>query len=127
MATRKRSELNEKFVHELALDFDTHGSEVIEKLRQTDLRAYSQLIAALVPKRIEVSGGDDFSHLTEEELNRAIVSMDAMDISAAERRLELARALATQGPVVVNLPDRPSPTTPSRRIGRRPGLPVVRQ
>jgi hypothetical protein len=126
MATRKRSELNEKFVHELALDFETHGAEVIEKLRLTDLRAYSQLVAALVPRRLEVSDDcDSIAHLSEAELEDLMVKMFAQSIAHGARIMAKAEALLESGEVLPDLPP-PPPRQLSRRLSRRPGLPMVR-
>jgi hypothetical protein len=119
----KRTELNEAFIHQLALDFEVHGADVIEKLRLTDLRAYSQLVAALVPKKVEVEEKSSaFDSMSQEQVEDWLVGSFAQDLKAAERLLDKARALAASGdPIVTILPDDDPPSKKSR--SRHLGLP----
>lgn len=125
--TTKRTELNDRFINQLALDFEVHGEAVIEKLRLSDLRAYSNLVAALVPKRLEVeSKTDAFDQMGADDVEEYLVRSFAQDIPQAERIMAKAKELAAKGDVVqIALPNDSSPTPRTKRKSRPIGLPIV--
>jgi Family of unknown function (DUF5681) len=49
-----RNKLSETFLKELADDFEVHGKEVIKKVRTERPQDYLKLVAAVMPKRMEV-------------------------------------------------------------------------
>jgi Family of unknown function (DUF5681) len=46
-----RNKVREKLLEALAIDFDDHGKEVIEKVRSERPADYLKIVASLVPKR----------------------------------------------------------------------------
>ena len=61
MARRKdvtvdsRHDLSNDFVQALAADWKQHGIATIEQLRQTDAKAYCQIISQVVPKEMLIA------------------------------------------------------------------------
>jgi hypothetical protein len=49
-----RNKVSEKLLEALAEDFDTHGKEVIEKVRVERPHDYLKIVASLVPKQMEI-------------------------------------------------------------------------
>ena len=67
-----RNKLSENFLNALADDFDTHGQDVIAKVREI-ARMNLRVIAATLPKRLETEPDNrPLERLTEEELTRII-------------------------------------------------------
>jgi hypothetical protein len=69
-----RDDLSTGFVKALADDFEANGAAAIEAVRQTEPGAYLRLLAAIVPKAIEVQGGA-LDLLNDEELAAAIQAL----------------------------------------------------
>lgn len=53
-----RNKLSEAFLKALADDFETHGVDAIQKLREESKDKYCNVIAKLMPKLMELSGPD---------------------------------------------------------------------
>lgn len=53
-----RSKLSEAFLRVLADDFEAHGIETIERLRQDSPAQYAGVIGKLMPRLMELSGPD---------------------------------------------------------------------
>jgi hypothetical protein len=71
-----RNKLNETFMHALAEDFASNGKEVIEKVRTERPQDYLKVIAAVLPKRMEIEDATPArpaAELTDDEL-AAIIS-----------------------------------------------------
>jgi hypothetical protein len=73
-----RNKLSETFLKELADDFEVHGKGVIEKVRAERPHDYLKIVAAVMPKRMEV---EDVApplrramDMTDDELARIIQS-----------------------------------------------------
>jgi hypothetical protein len=49
-----RNKVSEKLLEALALDFETHGKEVIETVRAEKPHEYLKIVASLVPKQMEI-------------------------------------------------------------------------
>jgi hypothetical protein len=49
-----RNKVSEKPLEALAIDFDDHGKEVIEKVRVQRPADYLKIVASLVPKQMEI-------------------------------------------------------------------------
>jgi hypothetical protein len=49
-----RNKVSETLLEALALDFDVHGREVIEKVRSEKPHEYLKIVASLVPKQMEI-------------------------------------------------------------------------
>jgi hypothetical protein len=52
-----RNKVSEKLLEALALDFDTHGKDVIETVRVEKPHEYLKIVASLVPKQVEIEDG----------------------------------------------------------------------
>ena len=62
-----RNKVSEKLLEVLALDFETHGQEVIEKVRAERPADYLKIVASLVPKQMEID--DRRTHMRAEDLS----------------------------------------------------------
>lgn len=62
-----RAKLSEAFLAALCADFMEHGAAVVEKVRQEKPEAYLKLIASILPKQLEVSGGL-FDEISDDDL-----------------------------------------------------------
>jgi hypothetical protein len=49
-----RNKISEKLLEALAIDFDAHGKDVIEKVRADRPADYLKIVASLVPKQMEI-------------------------------------------------------------------------
>jgi len=49
-----RNKVSEKLLEALAIDFDGHGKDVIEKVRAERPADYLKIVASLVPKQMEI-------------------------------------------------------------------------
>lgn len=49
-----RNKLNEEFVQKLCDDFQRHGADVIEKVRDEKPDVYLKVVASLAPKHVEI-------------------------------------------------------------------------
>jgi hypothetical protein len=68
-----RNKLSEGFLNALADDFDTHGRDVIAKVRESRPHEYLRVIVATLPKRLETEPPDrPLELLSDEELTRII-------------------------------------------------------
>ena len=50
-----RDKLTRNFLHELAADFELHGKGVIETVRTSEPATYLKVVAAIVPKEVEIT------------------------------------------------------------------------
>jgi len=61
------------FLNALADDFDTHGTDVIAKVRESRPHEYLRVIASALPKRLETEPDNrPLELLSDEELTRII-------------------------------------------------------
>ncbi len=63
-----RAKLGEAFVAELLADFQKHGKEAIERVRQEKPDQYLKVIASLLPKDVNLSTAPSDEDLTDDEL-----------------------------------------------------------
>jgi hypothetical protein len=65
-----RTKLTAKFIEALQADFEQHGPEVIEKLREESPARYAEVVAKLVPQEIAVAHdpAPDLAGMTADEL-----------------------------------------------------------
>lgn len=71
-----RSKLSEAFLDALHDDFVEHGVEAIATVRMEKPDQYLKIIASILPKDLNVKT-NDFSELSDEELDACIRSLDA--------------------------------------------------
>jgi Family of unknown function (DUF5681) len=68
-----RNKLSENLLKVLADDFDSHGRDAIEKLRESDAGQYVRMIVSILPKRVENRRAELLvERLPDEELARII-------------------------------------------------------
>lgn len=68
-----RDKLTRKFLNTLADDFEKHGQQAIEELRQKDVGKYVMAVASVVPKEIEISRPLD--NMSDDQLTAAIQAL----------------------------------------------------
>jgi len=64
-----RNKLTEAFLEKLNADFQEHGTEVIERVRQRKPEVYLMAVSALVPKKVE-RVDSPFADISDEELEQ---------------------------------------------------------
>jgi hypothetical protein len=64
-----RNKLGEDFIAAIAKDWAEHGSGVLNQVRQTSPAAYLRVIASLVPQQLAITHDNDFSDMTDEQLD----------------------------------------------------------
>lgn len=69
-----RDRLTAKFLHELAESFEEHGRTAIQAVMLMDTPKYLQIVAALVPKQVEI-GTRPEDALNDGELAEAILTL----------------------------------------------------
>src|SRR5579859_4121326 len=78
-----RSKLGEKFLVALHADFVEHGVGVIETVRREDPTQYLRIVAAVLPKELEIRH-DPLRSLSDEELaelSSALKALKIVDVS----------------------------------------------
>ena len=105
MAQRKdsspdaRHSLSTELVEALTRDFREHGVATIQKLRETDPKAYCQTISAVIPKELLIGadhGTETNAPKNSDEIATALlrdVGFDAPDADEKQRALDLYDAL----------------------------------
>jgi hypothetical protein len=91
-----RSKLTAKFIEALQADFEQHGAEVIEKLRQEAPARYAEVVARLCPTEAHVTQdlvGADLSDMTADEVEEYY--LDGVEKLLAARE-DCERAQATR-------------------------------
>lgn len=77
-----RKKLSGEFLSALAADFEKHGAQTIVAAREKDPLGYARMVAALLPKEIEVA--DPFGDITDGELATLIQHLrSAIEMAAA--------------------------------------------
>lgn len=77
------------FLAALANDFEAHGKEAVEKVRQEDPSTYLRIFASLAPKELEISRPLD--GISDELLDKVIAVVTAV-VGGQEATDELATA-----------------------------------
>jgi hypothetical protein len=62
-----RNKLGEDFIQALAVDFDRHGTETIERLRVQSPAAYLKVVASLLPNDVDLND-NNLDSLRDEQL-----------------------------------------------------------
>ena len=62
-----RSRLSEAFIADLYADWEAHGPDVVKKVREEDPVAYLKVVAAILPKNVNVTS-DPLAEMSDEEL-----------------------------------------------------------
>jgi Family of unknown function (DUF5681) len=86
-----RNKLSETFLQALADDFDSHGKDVIEKVRADRPHDYLKVIAAVLPKRMEIEDAAPTrraSDLTDDELAGIIERANGSEKTSRGRQLD---------------------------------------
>lgn len=83
MSSRHR--LSESFLKCLADDFDLHGKDVIETVREEKPADYLRAVASLLPKQVEVKDAT-LDDLNDAELAAVIDALRTAREAASERR-----------------------------------------
>ena len=68
-----RDRMSAAFLTALADDFEEHGKETVERVRQEDPSAYLRIFTALAPKELEIS--DPLKTISDEKLAAAIEAL----------------------------------------------------
>lgn len=82
-----RSKFAETFVKDMLADWEEHGAEAIQKVRETDPASYLRVAATLIPKDFNINVVDDsvldkmLDNLNDEELNNLITGLAAVGAS----------------------------------------------
>ena len=85
-----RNKLGEAFIAALHDDFQEHGVEAIEIVRATEPAQYLKVIAAIVPKELNIKH-DAFDGVTDEQI-AALVAAARSALGIAESGTDEARA-----------------------------------
>jgi hypothetical protein len=72
-----RNKLGEEFVSALLADFNEHGPSVIETVRAEQPAQYLKVIAAVIPKEVNVSVGQ-LEELSDADLARGIAILESL-------------------------------------------------
>jgi hypothetical protein len=88
-----RNKLNAAFLNALAKDFQTHGEDAIRQCREENPGAYVKVLAALLPKEIELK-----RPLEEFEDDELIAAVGALQSFLAAREDEAGAGDAAQLP-----------------------------
>lgn len=73
-----RNKLGEDFLTALAEDFEEHGKDAIAACRESTPAAYVKVVAALLPKQLEVSDlAKPVTRMTDAELEAIILDAQA--------------------------------------------------
>ena len=70
-----RRAFSAEFIRTLADDFRLHGSQAIEKVRNTQPAAYMKICALLVPREMKVEHSNPIKGLTDEQLGRVPIGV----------------------------------------------------
>ena len=70
-----RHKLSEDYFKALAEDFENHGKDAIERMREDRPGDYIRVIASLVPKDLNLNV-NEYDHLTDEQLADRIEQLD---------------------------------------------------
>ena len=54
-------------------DWQAHGTEVLQKVREDRPHEYLKVMASLLPKQLDVQPTNEFEHLSEEELRELLI------------------------------------------------------
>ena len=68
-----RNKLGEEFIQSLYADYQTHGAQVIERVREERPHEYLKVVASLLPKQLEIKEAR-FDGISDEELAALIVA-----------------------------------------------------
>ena len=96
-ATRRA--FNNRFLLDLAEDWQQHGREVFKRVRRESPAAYLKVCAMLVPKEMKVEHQGRIGQLTDEQLDEAIAAVEDL---IARRSGETAKVIEAE--VVPSLP-----------------------
>ena len=80
-----RNRLQGKFLRAIADDFELHGLEAIQRMREEKPERYIECIAALMPK--EFAQTSPLDGYTEEEIDNAIAAVEATIVAKAQQVL----------------------------------------
>jgi hypothetical protein len=86
-----RNRLGEDFISALHADWIQHGPAVLERVRRASPAAYLRVIASVIPQHVAIEPRNDFSHLTDDELDAALRE----EIAAASRMLARKKPAAS--------------------------------
>jgi hypothetical protein len=78
-----RNKVSEKLLEALAMDFDSHGKAVIEKVRSDRPHEYLKIVASLVPKQMEIESTAQPFAIIPQELDSAEAWEKAVTASQA--------------------------------------------
>lgn len=70
-----RNEFGEDFIRAIHEDFQEHGIETLEKVRQTEPGVYLRVCASILPKELKITHGIDFDSLNDEQLRSHLTGL----------------------------------------------------
>ncbi|MCJ2085522.1 hypothetical protein MKK88_05870 [Methylobacterium sp. E-005] len=89
-----RNKLSEAFAEALHADFQQHGVEAIQRMREEEPAQYVRTIASLLPKDVRIESAP-LAELSDDELGRLIDVVRTADGASAQPG---GRALPSSGP-----------------------------
>ncbi|MEP3277050.1 MAG: hypothetical protein ABJN26_06220 [Stappiaceae bacterium] len=70
-----KHKLGEAFVAALLADFEEHGADVIQEIRETKPDIYLKVIASIIPKDVNITA-DPLENMTDDELRLSIKALE---------------------------------------------------
>lgn len=70
-----RNKIQGVFLSALADDFEQHGNQAIQQMREKDPSGYIRVVASLMPKDVEISRS--LNDISDEQLDAAIAALQA--------------------------------------------------
>ena len=89
-----RNRLQGKFLRAIADDFELHGLEALQRMREEKPERYIECIAALMPK--EFAQTSPLDGYTEEEIDDAIAAVEATIVAKAQQQPQELQLVTTQ-------------------------------
>ena len=74
-----RNKLSEAFLSALATDFERHGADVIERVRQDKPDAYLKVVASIMPQKFEVESDGVIQVVTKAQRDVAVSAAQRAD------------------------------------------------
>ena len=84
-----RNKLSEEVICALLRDFRQHGQKAVARVRRTQPAAYLKICALLVPKEMKLEHSPSLKSFTDEQLEQAIVAMEAMLVAQASESAKI--------------------------------------
>jgi hypothetical protein len=110
--------LNREFLQALLLHFRKDGRKVIERVARTQPATYMKICAWLIPKEMKIEHSSTVKGLSDEELESAIATLEA--IMAAQASGSAKLVVGSAEPAALPTPEAQPIAGPERKRHRRP-------